>query len=52
MMTDGEGMMEIPDDIYEEACAAGLGIPSVAWGDDEMQLFMDDREEFYRQVMR
>ena len=52
MKSDGEGMMmEIPDNIYEEALDAGLGVPSVAWSDETMQLFMDDREEFNRQVM-
>jgi hypothetical protein len=52
MKRDDSGMMEIPDDIYKEACDAGLGVPSVAWSDEDMQLFMDDREEFNRRVFR
>ena len=49
---DNGEMLTVPDDIFAEAITAGLDPHCVPWEDDMFQLLMDDREEFYRQVLR
>lgn len=43
---DGQGLIQVSDELYEQACALGLGVPSVAWSDDAMLDFIEDPEAF------
>ena len=43
---DGEGLIQVSDELYEQACALGHGIPSVAWSDDQMLDFIKDPKAF------
>ena len=48
--SDGQGMIRISDEKYQEALDLGCGVPSVAWSDDEVLAFLEDPQAFRERV--